>query len=209
MDIVSKLKEYKVIPVVTIKDVETALPLAKALIDGGLPCAEITFRVAGAAECIKRITTEYPDMFVGAGTVLTTEQADEAIKAGAKFIVAPGFNKEVVQYCQSKGVPMIPGVCTPTEIEAALSIGLTCLKFFPAEAAGGVKMIKALTAPYTMISIMPTGGVSPENIGSYLACKSVVCCGGSWMTPNNLIDEGNFEKITELVKEAVNLVKDM
>ena len=209
MDIIAKLKEYKVIPVVTIKDVEKALPLAKALKDGGLPCAEITFRVAGAAECIKRITTEYPDMFVGAGTVLTTEQADEAIKAGAKFIVAPGFNKEVVQYCQSKGVPMIPGVCTPTEIEAALSIGLTCLKFFPAEAAGGVKMIKALTAPYTMISIMPTGGVSPENIGSYLACKSVVCCGGSWMTPNNLIDEGNFDKITELVKEAVNLVKDM
>lgn len=209
MDVTAKLREFKVIPVVTIKDVSKAVDLAKALVEGGLPSAEVTFRTAGAAEAIKAITKAYPDMFVGAGTVLTVEQADEAIDAGAKFIVAPGFNKEVVQHCFSKGVPMIPGVCTPTEIEAALSIGLTCLKFFPAEAAGGVKMIKALTAPYGMISIMPTGGISPDNISSYLACKSVVCCGGSWMTPNDLIDKGDFEGIKKLVSEAVALVKDL
>lgn len=209
MDVIAKLKEYKVIPVVTIKSLDKAVPLAKALVDGGLPCAEVTFRTEGAAECIAAITKAYPDMFVGAGTVLTVEQADRAIEAGAKFIVAPGFNKEVVQHCFAKGVPMIPGVCTPTEIEAALSIGLKCLKFFPAEAAGGVKMIKALSAPYGMISIMPTGGVSPENIGSYLACKSVICCGGSWMTPNDKIDAGDFDGITKLVAEAVELVKSL
>ena len=209
MDVIAKLKEFKVIPVVTIKSLDKAVPLAKALVEGGLPCAEVTFRTAGAEECIAAITKAYPDMFVGAGTVLTVEQAERAIKAGAKFVVAPGFNKEVVQYCFSKGVPMIPGVCTPTEIEAALSIGLTCLKFFPAEAAGGVKMIKALSAPYGMISIMPTGGVSPDNIASYLACKSVICCGGSWMTPNDKIDAGDFEGIKNLVAEAVALVKDL
>ena len=209
MDVISKLQEYKVIPVVTIKDISKAVPLAKALIDGGLPTAEVTFRTAGARDAIKAITKEFPDMFVGAGTVLTVEQADEAIDAGAKFLVAPGFNKEVVEHSLSRGVPMVPGVCTPTEIEAALSIGLKCLKFFPAEAAGGVKMIKAISAPYGMIKIMPTGGISPENIGTYLACKSVICCGGSWLTPSDLIEKGDFESITKIVKEAVELVREM
>ena len=209
MDVISKLQEYKVIPVVTIKDPSKAVALAKALIEGGLPTAEVTFRTAGAADAIRAITKEFPDMFVGAGTVLTVEQADEAIDAGAKFLVAPGFNKEVVLHSLSRGIPMIPGVCTPTEIEAALSIGLDCLKFFPAEAAGGVKMIKAISAPYGMIKIMPTGGISPENIGTYLACKSVICCGGSWLTPNDLIEKGDFEGITKIVREAVELVKEM
>lgn len=209
MDVISKLKEFKVIPVVTIKSVDKAVPLAKALVDGGLPCAEVTFRTEGADKCIASIAKEYPDMFIGAGTVLTVEQADRAIESGAKFIVAPGFNKEVVEHCFNKGVPMIPGVCTPTEIEAALSIGLNCLKFFPAEAAGGVKMIKSLSAPYSMVSFMPTGGVSPDNIASYLACKSVICCGGSWMTPNDMIDAGDFDGITKLVAEAVALVKEL
>ncbi len=209
MDVISKLQEFKVIPVVTIKDITKAVPLAKALIDGGLPTAEVTFRTAGAADAIRAITKEFPDMFVGAGTVLTVEQADEAIDAGAKFLVAPGFNKEVVLHSLSRGVPMVPGVCTPTEIEAALSIGLKCVKFFPAEAAGGVKMIKAISAPYGMIKIMPTGGISPENIGTYLACKSVICCGGSWLTPSDLIEKGDFEGITKIVKEAVELVREM
>ncbi len=209
MDVIAKLKEFKVIPVVTIKSLDKAVPLAKALIDGGLPCAEVTFRTEGADKCIAAIAKEYPDMFIGAGTVLTVEQADRAIESGAKFIVAPGFNREVVEHCFKKGVPMIPGVCTPTEIEAALSIGLNCLKFFPAEAAGGVKMIKALSAPYGMVSFMPTGGVSPDNIASYLACKSVICCGGSWMTPNDKIDAGDFDGITKLVAEAVALVKEL
>lgn len=209
MDITTKLTEYKVIPVVTIKDPSKAVALAKALVDGGLPTAEVTFRTAGAAESIKAMTEAYPEMLVGAGTVLTVKQADEAIDAGAKFLVAPGFNREVVEHSLKRGVPMIPGVCTPTEIEAAMSIGLTTLKFFPAEAAGGVKMIKAVSAPYGMIKIMPTGGISPENIGSYLACKSVICCGGSWLTPSDLIENGDFEKITKIVKEAVALVKNL
>ena len=209
MDINAKLSEYKVIPVVTIKDPAKAVSLAKALIDGGLPAAEITFRTAGAADAIKAISKAYPEMLVGAGTVLTVKQADEAIDAGAKFLVAPGFNKEVVEHSIKRGVPMIPGVCTPTEIEAALSIGLETLKFFPAEAAGGVKMIKAISAPYGMIKIMPTGGISPENIGTYLACKSVICCGGSWLTPNDLIEKEDYEAITKIVKEAVEQVKNM
>ena len=209
MDINAKLSEYKVIPVVTIKDPSKAASLAKALIDGGLPTAEITFRTAGAADAIRAIAKAFPEMLVGAGTVLTVKQADEAIDAGAKFLVAPGFNREVVEHSLKRGVPMIPGVCTPTEIEAALSIGLETLKFFPAEAAGGVKMIKAVSAPYGMIKIMPTGGISPENIGSYLACKSVICCGGSWLTPNDLIENEDYEGITKIVKEAVELVKNM
>ena len=168
-----------------------------------------SFRTDAAEEAIRLIAQEYPDFLVAAGTVLTPKQADAAMAAGASFIVSPGLNPIVVKHCNEKGYPIIPGVCTPSEVEQAMSLGLTYLKFFPAEAAGGVKMIKAVSAPYGMIKIMPTGGISPENIGSYLACKSVICCGGSWLTPSDLIENGDFEKITEIVREAVALVKDL
>jgi 2-dehydro-3-deoxyphosphogluconate aldolase/(4S)-4-hydroxy-2-oxoglutarate aldolase len=151
------------------------------------------------------MTESYPDMLVGAGTVLTTKQVDEAVEAGAKFIVSPGLNEEVVKYCQSKNIPVLPGVVTPSEIEKAISLGIKVVKFFPAEAAGGLKMIKAMSAPYSDMRFMPTGGISPSNICDYLACDKIIACGGSWMVKKDLIVEGNFEKIKELTKEAVEL----
>ena len=205
-NLIKKISDTGVIPVVKIDNVEDALPLAEALKNGGLPCAEITFRTDAAEEAIRRISKAYPDFFIGAGTILSPEQADAAMDAGATFIVSPGLNPEVVKHCKAKGYPIIPGVCTPTEVEAAMALGLTYLKFFPAEAAGGVKMIKAMVAPYTKIKFMPTGGVSTANLADYLACKAVYACGGSWMVPADKIKDGKFDEIEALTREAVELL---
>ena len=202
MNIIERLSEMKVVPVIAIDDANDAAPLAKALVHAGLPCAEVTFRTAAAAQAIKNMRAACPDMLIGAGTVLNAAQADEAIEAGADFIVSPGYNPITVEYCISKGYPVIPGINNASGIEQALNAGLTAVKFFPAEASGGVDMIKALVAPYTMMKFMPTGGISASNIGDYLALPSVFCCGGSWMVSKKLIAEKDFASVERLTKEA-------
>ncbi len=204
-----QIQELGVVPVVVLDDVEAALPLAEALTEGGLPCAEVTFRTEAAEESIVQISRAYPDMLVGAGTVLTTEQVDRAVCAGAKFIVSPGFDPEIVDYCLEKKIPVFPGCITPSEIAQAVKRGLKAVKFFPAEQFGGVAAIKALAAPYTMMKFMPTGGVGVKNLKDYLSCDKVIACGGSWMVKGDLIKAGKFEKIRELTKEAVSLVKEI
>jgi len=203
MDILSEISNIGIVPVIALDNANQAVPLAKALIDGGLPCAEVTFRTAAAEESIRQMARHCPDMLVGAGTILTPEQADKAVAAGARFIVSPGLNEEVVKHCQKIGVPIIAGVATPSEVEKALSLGLTTLKFFPAEAAGGLPMIKAMSAPYSQVKFMPTGGINAKNVNSYLSFKKVIACGGSWMVSKELINSGNFAEITRLTKEAV------
>ena len=207
--IIEQFKEIGIIPVVVLDDAKDAEPLARALCEGGLPCAEVTFRTAAAEETIRKMSAAFPDMLVGAGTVLTTEQVDRAVAAGAKFIVSPGFNPEVVRYCQEKNIPITPGIQTPTEIEAALSLGLKTVKFFPAEPAGGLKMIKAIAAPYVDVSFMPTGGISASNVREYLAYDRIVACGGSWMVKKDLVAAGEFDKIREMVAEAAAIVKEI
>lgn len=201
------LSSYCLVPVVQLDRVEAARPLAEALIRGGLSCAEITFRTDAAAASIAAVCAAYPDMFVGAGTILTTDQADAAVQAGARFLVSPGFNPAVVEHCLKKGYPILPGVCTPSEVERALSYGLTRLKFFPSEAAGGTAMLKALSAPYRMVRFMPTGGIHPGNVRDYLACPSVFACGGSWMVPRNKVNGGCFAEIEQLTAQAAALLK--
>ncbi len=205
-DIYQKIYETGIIPVIKIDDAENAVPLAKALIDGGLPAAEITFRTAAAADAIKAITTAYPDMVVGAGTVLTTEQADAAKAAGAQFIVSPGLNPKIVKYCQEIGVPIIPGCSNPSDIEAAIELGLDTVKFFPAEAAGGLPMLKAMAAPYGNIKFMPTGGLGENNILNYLAFDKIIACGGSFMVKDEYIKNKEFDKIRVLTENAVKLM---
>ena len=208
-EIIEKISAAGIIPVIKIDDANDALPLAAALKEGGLPVAEVTFRTDAAEEAIRKIAKAYPDFLIIAGTVLTTEQADKAIAAGANAIVSPGLNPTVVKHCIDKGYDVVPGVCTPSEVEAAMSLGLTYLKFFPAEAAGGVQMIKAMSAPYTKVRFMPTGGINVKNLPDYLNCKAVFACGGSWMVPSSDIASGNFEKIKALTKEAVALLKEI
>ena len=208
-EMMKKLQKTGIVPVVVLDRAEDALPLAECLIEGGLPCAEVTFRTAAAEESIRKMAKAYPDMIIGAGTVLTTEQADRAIDAGASFIVSPGLNPKVTEHVLKKGVPMTPGVCTPTEIEAAMQFGLDVLKFFPAEPSGGLKMIKALAAPYVGLSFMPTGGISPANVRDYLAYDRIVACGGSWMVSGKLVKEGQFDEIRRLVREAAGIVKEI
>ena len=203
MNTYEKIKNCKMIPVIALDNVADAVPLAKALVEGGLPCAEVTFRREGANLCIKAMKEAYPDMLVGAGTVLNKEQVDLAIEAGAEFIVSPGFDENVVSYCQEKGICVIPGVSTASEVAKAYSFGLNVVKFFPAEAAGGVKMLKALSAPYNMMTFMPTGGISMANMDSYYKLKNVIACGGSFMIDAAAIKEGNFEKIKNLTKDVV------
>ena len=204
--VLEKIGRLRLLPVIKISDPEKAVPLAGALIRGGLPAAEITFRTSCAAEAIGLITKAFPEMLVGAGTVLSVQQAEKAVKAGAKFIVSPGLNPSVVGYCVENGIPVIPGVVTPGEIETALSFGLEVVKFFPAEAYGGLKTIKALSAPYGMVKFMPTGGVNEENLKSYLSCPAVFACGGSFMVKESLISEGNFEEITRMTEKAMSIV---
>ena len=208
-DVLKKIGETGIIPVVVLNDAKDAEPLAEALVKGGLPCAEVTFRTAAAEECIKLMAKKFPEMFVGAGTVLTTEQVDRAIAAGAKFIVSPGFNPKVVEYCIKNNYPICPGIMTPTELEMALGYGLDVVKFFPAENAGGLKMIKAMAAPYTMMKFMPTGGINATNVRDYLACDKILACGGSWMVKGDLVAAGNFAEIEKLTREAAEIVKEI
>lgn len=208
-EMMKKLQKIGIVPVVVLDDAKDALPLAEALMEGGLPCAEVTFRTDAAEESIRRMVKAFPNMIVGAGTVLTTEQADRAMDAGAKFIVSPGLNPKVTGYVLDKGLPMTPGVCTPTEVEAALGFGLDVVKFFPAEPAGGIRMIKAMAAPYVGLSFMPTGGINANNVREYLAYDRIVACGGSWMVKGDLIRAGRFEEIKQLVREAADIVKEI
>ena len=208
-DTLKQIGATGIVPVVVLNRVEDAEPLAAALVAGGLPCAEVTFRTDAAEESIRSIAKKFPDMFVGAGTVLSTEQVDRAIGAGAKFIVSPGLNPKVVEYCIKKGYPVCPGIMTPTELEVALGFGLDVVKFFPAENAGGLKMIKAMSAPYTMMKFMPTGGINATNVRDYLACDKILACGGSWMVKGDLINAGNFKEIERLTREASGIVKEI
>jgi 2-dehydro-3-deoxyphosphogluconate aldolase/(4S)-4-hydroxy-2-oxoglutarate aldolase len=188
-------------------EAENAPALANALCQGGLPCAEVTFRTEAAEESIRIMTEQYPNMLVGAGTVLTTEQVDRAVKAGAAFIVSPGLNPKVVTYCLERNIPIIPGTQTPSEMEKALELGLEVVKFFPAEPAGGLKMIKAVAAPYTALKFMPTGGINLDNVEEYLKYDRILACGGSWMVKGDLISQGRFDVVEKMTREAAELVK--
>lgn len=203
LPILETISKIGIVPVVKLDDAKDAAPLADALCKGGLPCAEVTFRTAAAAEAISIMTKAHPDMVVGAGTVLTTDQVDQAVEAGAKFIVSPGLNPKVVKYCVDKNIPITPGTNSPSEIETAIEFGLEVVKFFPAEQSGGIAKIKAMAAPYVNMKFMPTGGINAKNLISYLDFPKVIACGGSWMVPGDLIANGEFDKIEELTREAV------
>lgn len=207
--VLEQFSKIGIIPVVVIDDVKDAEPLGRALMEGGLPCAEVTFRTAAAEEAIRIMAEKFPDMLVGAGTVLTTEQVDRAVAAGAKFIVSPGINPKVVDYCVKKNIPITPGTCNPSNVETALEFGLDVVKFFPAEQAGGLNYIKAIAAPYVGMKFMPTGGINAENVKDYLKYDRIIACGGSWMVKGDLIKAGNFEKIKELTAEAAKIVKEI
>ena len=206
--ILEQIQKIGIVPVVVINDEKDAVPLAKALCAGGLPCAEVTFRTAAAAGAIKAMTEAFHNMCVGAGTVLNAEQVDAAVAAGAKFIVSPGLNPNTVKYCIEKGVPITPGTSSPSDIEAAIELGLDVVKFFPAEQSGGLAKIKAMAAPFPMFKIMPTGGISLKNLGEYLSAKVICACGGSYMVTADLIEGGKWDEITELCKKSVEIVKE-
>lgn len=202
-DTLLRLGQIGIVPVVTIEDAQTAVALGKALLDGGLTCIEITFRTATAADAIRAISSAYPDLLVGAGTVLTVDQAETAASAGAEFIVAPGFDAEVVSWCLDNDIAIVPGVMTPTDINQALAKGLDVVKFFPAEAAGGTEMLKAIGAPYANVKFIPTGGINASNLAAYLRLPMVHACGGSFMAGKELIAAADFETITNLARAAV------
>lgn len=203
-----KISEIGVVPVIKLNNPERdALPLAKALVDGGMPVAEVTFRAAGAAKAIKIMADAYPEMLVGAGTVMTEDQIDEAIAAGAKFIVTPGLDADLVKYAKEKGIDIFPGCTTPTDYHTAFRLGLKVLKFFPAEQSGGLAKIKAMSAPFPMFKIMPTGGISLKNLADYISCPVICACGGSYMVTADLIDNGRWDEITELCKQSIEIVK--
>ena len=208
-EVLEKIQKIGIVPVVVLNDAKDAEPLAKALCNGGLPCAEVTFRTDAAEESIRIMSEKYPEMLVGAGTVLTTEQVDRAVAAGAKFIVSPGLNPKIVKYCVEKNIPIPPGICTPSEAEQAIENGLEVVKFFTAEPAGGLKMIKAMAAPYTGLKFMPTGGINATNVKEYLAYDKILACGGSWMVKGSLVEAGEFDKIEAMTKEAVEIVKEV
>lgn len=200
MTLEQRLQQIKIVPVIAINDAVHAVPLAKVLVENGLPCAEVTFRTDAAQASIRLMRDAYPELLIGAGTVLTTQQVDQAISAGADFIVSPGLNPTTVKYCQQRGIAIVPGVNNPSVVEQAMELGLKTLKFFPAEPSGGVAMLKALSAVYP-VQFMPTGGVNPRNVADYLAIPSVVACGGTWMVPSDLMDSGNWDEIARLVRE--------
>ncbi len=205
--LIQRLAEIKIIPVIQIDDAKLAVPLAKALAENGLPAAEVTFRTAAAAESIARIKDACPDMLLGAGTILNSQQVDQAFAAGASFMVSPGLNPNTVKYCQDKGIAIVPGINNPSQVEQGLELGLDFLKFFPAEASGGIAMLKSLLAPYVDLKLMPTGGINSQNVKDYLALDRVVCCGGTWMVPPALINAKNWPEIARLTKQAADLVK--
>ncbi len=201
--VLEEISKIGIVPVIALDKVEDAEPLAKALVEGGLPCAEVTFRTAAAEESIRVMASKFPEMLVGAGTVLTTEQVDRAVNAGAKFIVSPGLNPKVVKYCVDKGIPVTPGTANPSDVEQAIELGLEVVKFFPAEAAGGLNMIKSMAAPYTNMKFMPTGGINAKNLTTYLDFGKIIACGGSWMVNKDMVNAGDFEGIKNLTKQAV------
>ncbi|MCI8391385.1 MAG: bifunctional 4-hydroxy-2-oxoglutarate aldolase/2-dehydro-3-deoxy-phosphogluconate aldolase [Roseburia sp.] len=202
--VLEEFQKIGIIPVIALDHIEDAAPLAKALCDGGLPCAEVTFRTDAAEESIRIMAEQFPEMLVGAGTVLTTEQVDRAVNAGAKFIVSPGLNPKVVKYCVEKNIPITPGCSNPSDVEVAIELGLEVVKFFPAEAAGGLNMIKSMAAPYTKMKFMPTGGINAKNLTSYLDFKKIIACGGSWMVNKDMIAAKDWDGITALTREAVS-----
>jgi 2-dehydro-3-deoxyphosphogluconate aldolase/(4S)-4-hydroxy-2-oxoglutarate aldolase len=206
--VLEKIETMKIVPVVSIQDAEDATPLAGALLEGGLPCVEITFRTPAAQDAIRRMA-RHSEILVGAGTVLSVDQIKQAMDAGAQFIVSPGLNPKVVQFCLAQDIPVIPGVCTPTEIETALDLGLKTLKFFPAEAAGGIKLLKAMSAPYNEVRFMPTGGITLQNLPDYLSYPKVIACGGSWLADSTLLADKNFDRIVNNIKQAVALIKTL
>lgn len=201
--ILEDIKSIGIVPVIQIDNAEDAIPLAKALSEGGLPCAEVTFRTEAAKESISKITKAYPNMLIGAGTVLTIEQVNDAVKAGAKFVISPGLNPKIVKYCIDNNILIIPGCSSPSDIEQAIELGLEVVKFFPAESSGGINMIKALSAPYAKMEFMPTGGVNEKNLNDYLSFNKVVACGGTWMVKPQMLKIKDFDEIKRLTKEAV------
>lgn len=205
-NIMEQIESCGLIPVIKIEDASQAEPLAKALCAGGLPAAEVTFRTAAAKEAIAKMAKACPEMLVGAGTVLTTAQVDEAVEAGAQFIVSPGLNPKVVSYCLEKGVPVLPGCATPSDMETAIELGLSVVKFFPAEANGGIKAIKAMAAPYGQLRFMPTGGINEKNLLDYLSFPKIIACGGSFMVPDAMLKAGDYAGITQLTRKAVELM---
>lgn len=207
--ILEEISNIGVVPVVAIDHKDDAAPLADALTKGGLPCAEVTFRTPAAEESIRIMADQFPDMLLGAGTVLTTEQADRAIAAGAKFIVSPGFNPKVVSHCIEKNIPITPGISSPSDMEQAIEMGLDAVKFFPAVPSGGLSMIKALAAPYHTMRFMPTGGVTPQNLTEFLDYPKILACGGTWMVKPELLATGNFEEITRLTRQTVRTMLDL
>ena len=208
-EVSEKLGKIGIVPAVALDDVKDAENLGRALMEGGLPCAEVTFRTAAAEESIRILSEKFPEMIVGAGTVLTIEQVDRAVKAGAKFIVSPGTNPKVVDYCVKNNIPITPGTCTPSNVETALEFGLDVVKFFPAEPSGGLNFIKAIAAPYVGVKFMPTGGINAKNVRDYLAYDRIIACGGSWMVTKDLIKAGDFEQIKKLTAEAAEIVKEV
>ncbi len=207
--ILEQLSGYGVVPVVVLHHAEDARPLAEALCEGGLKCAEITFRTGEAEKSIRIMTENYPNMLVGAGTVLTVEQAERAVAAGVKFIVSPGFDAEVVDYCIANAIPVIPGCITPSEVAQGVKRGLKLLKFFPAEQAGGLETIRAMAAAYADVKFMPTGGISPKNLEQYLSYEKIAVCGGSWMVKAEFVENQEFDKIKEMTEQAVKIVKEI
>ncbi|MCE7615755.1 bifunctional 4-hydroxy-2-oxoglutarate aldolase/2-dehydro-3-deoxy-phosphogluconate aldolase [Vibrio fluvialis] len=204
-DIKQQIKALKIIPVIAIDNAEDIIPLGKVLVENGLPVAEITFRSDAAEEAIRLLRESQPEMLIGAGTVLNRAQVIAAKEAGATFIVSPGFNPNTVRACQELGIEIIPGVNNPSAVEAALEMGLTTMKFFPAEPSGGISMVKSLLAPYTDLELMPTGGIKPSNVNDYLAIPRVIACGGTWMVEKSLIENGEWEELARLTREAVAL----
>ena len=204
--VLDQFNKMRVIPVVAIENAQDAMPLVDALIEGGLPCAEITFRTAAAIDAM-RITAQRGDILVGAGTVLKIDQVKAAVDVGAQFMVSPGFNPKVVAYCVENSIPITPGISTPSDIEAALELGVEVLKFFPAEAFGGLKTLKAMSGPYTTVKFVSTGGISPANLVEYLQFPKTLACGGTWIAKSKLISDGRFDQILSNAKEAVELVR--
>lgn len=208
-DALAALSTIGLVPVITIKSAPDAVPLAEALLDGGIGCAEVTFRTPAAAEAIAGISSTCTEMLLGAGTVLTVEQAEQATQAGAQYIVAPGFDSAVVGWCQARNVPVLPGAVTPTDISMALARGLDLLKFFPAEAMGGVQTLQALSAPFAGVRFIPTGGITAANLPQYLELPNVAACGGSWMAKESMISAGEFTEITRLSRQARAIVRQV
>ena len=202
MDMIEQIKNEKIVPVVKLENAKDAMPLAEALMAGGINVMEITFRTAAAAECISTIAKEFPNIILGAGTVLTLDQLEAAAEAGSTFMVSPGFNPKITEAAIKRGFPILPGVISPAEVEQAMNFGLTTLKFFPASIAGGIPMLKTFNAVYPMVNFMPTGGLNNDNFIDYLSCPNVIACGGSWMVAPKLIEEGNFAEVTRLSKAA-------